>query len=196
MPTHRLTGPEYSSPQIVVKPFLCVDQPYRQGQVYHSRVYSYLNPFPRTLPQAMRSVILNVRISQWFEGKKSALSYRFDDSHPTHIEKAIPMLNEFGFVGTFLINPGNPRYAQFQEDWESIRCFTGGQERTQRRKHRLESVPSTSGICSRTRAKSSPFNRAAYEQFSAEGFTRRLDEPIEKGEWMESHFHGIDNTHL
>ena len=196
MPTHRLTGPEYSSPQIVVKPFLCVDQPYRQGQVYHSRVYSYLNPFPRTFPQAMRSVILNVRISQWFEGKKSALSYRFDDSHPTHIEKAIPMLNEFGFVGTFLINPGNPRYAQFQKDWENIRCFTGGQERTQRRKHRLESVPSTSGICSRTRAKSSPFNRAAYEQFSAEGFTRRLDEPIEKGERMESHFHRIDNTHF
>jgi hypothetical protein len=36
----------------------------------------------------------------------------------------------------------------------------------------------------------------AYEQFSANAFRSRLEDAIEKGEWLESHFHGIDDTHL
>jgi hypothetical protein len=59
-----------------------------------------------------------VRICPWYGAKKAALSLRFDDSHTTHIERALPMLNEFGFIGTFLINPGIRAYQQYAAVWE------------------------------------------------------------------------------
>ena len=49
---------------------------------------------------------LHVRLANWPEGRTAALSLRFDDSHPTHLSKAIPILREFGFKGTFMVNPG------------------------------------------------------------------------------------------
>ncbi|MDA0748694.1 MAG: DUF4962 domain-containing protein, partial [bacterium] len=36
----------------------------------------------------------------------------------------------------------------------------------------------------------------AYPQFSFDAFQKRLDAALENGEWMETHFHGIDETHL
>jgi len=59
------------------------------------------------------------QVCRWFGGKKAALSLRFDDSHPTHIQVALPLLNEFGLTGTFLVNPGNPSYQQCQAVWEN-----------------------------------------------------------------------------
>jgi peptidoglycan/xylan/chitin deacetylase (PgdA/CDA1 family) len=47
-----------------------------------------------------------VRIANWPQGRTAALSIRFDDSHPTHLSKAIPILREYGFKGTFMVNPG------------------------------------------------------------------------------------------
>jgi peptidoglycan/xylan/chitin deacetylase (PgdA/CDA1 family) len=47
-----------------------------------------------------------VRIANWPQGHTTALSIRFDDSHPTHLSKAIPILREYGFKGTFMVNPG------------------------------------------------------------------------------------------
>jgi hypothetical protein len=58
------------------------------------------------------------RVCRWFGGKKAALSLRFDDSHPTHIEVGLPLLDEFGLVGTFLVNPGNDSYKKYQKVWE------------------------------------------------------------------------------
>ncbi len=49
---------------------------------------------------------LQLRVARWPHGRKAALSIRFDDSHPTHLSKAIPLLDEYGFRGTFMINPG------------------------------------------------------------------------------------------
>jgi hypothetical protein len=46
------------------------------------------------------------RIANWPQGRVAALSIRFDDSHPTHLSKAIPILREYGFKGTFMVNPG------------------------------------------------------------------------------------------
>ena len=70
-------------------------------------------------------------IGKWPDGRRAALSLRFDDSHPTHLSKAIPILREYGFRGTFMINPGgrdgrspNPRWrSAFQThraEWESV----------------------------------------------------------------------------
>lgn len=51
---------------------------------------------------------LRLGIAQWHDGRKAALSIRFDDSHPTHLTKAIPILREYGLRGTFMVNPGGP----------------------------------------------------------------------------------------
>lgn len=47
-----------------------------------------------------------MRIAKWHDGRASALSIRFDDSHPTHLSKAVPILDSHGFCGTFMVNPG------------------------------------------------------------------------------------------
>ena len=71
---------------------------------------------------------LSATISKWFDGRRAALSIRFDDSHPTHLSKAIPILDEFGFRGTFMVNPGqhppnSRRRSAFEDhraDWEAV----------------------------------------------------------------------------
>lgn len=59
------------------------------------------------------------RICRWFRGKRAALSLRFDDSHPTHVEVAVPLLKEYGLIGTFLINPGEAEFGEERAAWES-----------------------------------------------------------------------------
>ena len=71
---------------------------------------------------------LSATISKWYNGRRAALSIRFDDSHPTHLGKAIPLLNEYGFRGTFMVNPaGHPpdsrRRSAFEDqrdEWEAV----------------------------------------------------------------------------
>ena len=74
-----------------------------------------------------RSTGLRVSLAKWSGGSKAALSIRFDDSHPTHLTKAIPILREYGFRGTFMVNPGpsepgSRRRSEFEArraDWEA-----------------------------------------------------------------------------
>lgn len=91
---------------------------------------------PGQYPEKARQVAdpatgLSATIARWPEGRRAALSLRFDDSHPTHLSKAIPILREYGFRGTFMINPGvrdgrppNSRWrSAFQEHrakWEAV----------------------------------------------------------------------------
>lgn len=49
---------------------------------------------------------LHLGIARWYDGHRAALSIRFDDSHPSHLSTVIPLLREYGFRGTFMINPG------------------------------------------------------------------------------------------
>ena len=69
---------------------------------------------------------LSATICKWFDGRRAAVSFRFDDSHPTHILKAIPLLREYGFKGTFFINPGNADYQAHREAWEA--CAAQGDQ--------------------------------------------------------------------
>ncbi len=62
--------------------------------------------------------MISAKVCRWYGGKKAALSLRFDDANTTHIEKAVPMLNECGLIGTFLVNPGNGSYKKHQSEWE------------------------------------------------------------------------------
>jgi len=71
---------------------------------------------------------LSFSIARWYDGRKAALSLRFDDSHPTHLSKAVPILRDYGFRGTFMINPGQQepnsrRRSNFEEQreaWEAV----------------------------------------------------------------------------
>ncbi len=86
---------------------------------------------PPLLDEAHRSARdpatgLQASICRWFDGRAAALSFRFDDSHPTHILKAVPMLREYGFTGTFFINPGTGDYLAHAEDWAA--CAAQGDQ--------------------------------------------------------------------
>lgn len=77
---------------------------------------------PPLLPEEGRTVVepesgLIATVCRWFDGRDAALSLRFDDSHPTHITTAIPMLREYGFTGTFFINPGAGDYLAHADAW-------------------------------------------------------------------------------
>jgi len=71
---------------------------------------------------------MSVAIARWHDGRQAALSIRFDDSHPTHLTAAIPILRQYGFRGTFMVNPGgrepnSRRRSDFEEhhdEWEAV----------------------------------------------------------------------------
>ncbi len=88
---------------------------------------------PRLTAERERQLVdpttgLKVSVVRWYDGRRAALSLRFDDSHATHLTKAIPMLRHYGFRGTFMVNPGpgepgSRRRSTFQERrvaWESV----------------------------------------------------------------------------
>jgi len=62
---------------------------------------------------------LRAEICKWYDGRRAALSIRFDDSHPTHLSRAIPVLREYGFRATFMINPGGSSFLSKREEWEA-----------------------------------------------------------------------------
>jgi peptidoglycan/xylan/chitin deacetylase (PgdA/CDA1 family) len=71
---------------------------------------------------------VSVRIATWPGGKDAALSFRFDDSDPTHLDLVDPILGEYRFRGTFMVNPGpdepgSRRRSDFQArlaDWKAL----------------------------------------------------------------------------
>lgn len=88
---------------------------------------------PRLLPEKDRladdpNTGVKASICKWYAGRQGALSIRFDDSHRTHLSKAIPILREYGFRGTFMVNPGkyppgSRRRSAFDDQrsaWEAV----------------------------------------------------------------------------
>lgn len=57
-------------------------------------------------------------VAHWYGDKKAAVSLRFDDSMESHVKYAIPRLNQHGFKGTFMVNPGKERYRKNKDFWE------------------------------------------------------------------------------
>ncbi|MBN2234565.1 MAG: polysaccharide deacetylase family protein [Opitutales bacterium] len=47
-----------------------------------------------------------VRIAKWPDNRDAAFSFTFDDGYVSHFEQARPVLNDFGFHGTFYVYPG------------------------------------------------------------------------------------------
>lgn len=65
-------------------------------------------------------------VCRWYDGRRAALSFRFDDSYPSHIRRAIPMLREYGYCGTFYINPGVDEFIAHRVEWEA--CAARGDQ--------------------------------------------------------------------
>jgi hypothetical protein len=87
-----------------------------------------LRPSDRERQFADSRTGMSVSVARWYDGRQAALSLRFDDSHPTHLSKAIPLLSKYGFRGTFMVNPGpdepgSGRHSAFQShraEWEAV----------------------------------------------------------------------------
>lgn len=62
---------------------------------------------------------LKATICRWPEGRQAAVSFRFDDSYPSHILSALPLLRQYGFQGTFYIIPGASEYLAYKNAWEA-----------------------------------------------------------------------------
>ena len=95
---------------------------------------------PRDRKESERRVLdektgVSATICKWYGGRRAALSLRFDDSHPTHLSKVVPILGEYGYRGTFMVNPGghppNSRrrsaFEQHRREWEAL-ARTGDHE--------------------------------------------------------------------
>lgn len=89
--------------------------------------------WPKTTTEKDRTIRddvsgVQVTITNWHAGRAAALSIRFDDSHPTHLSKVAPILREYGFRGTFMVNPGptesgSRRISEFdrhRDEWKSM----------------------------------------------------------------------------
>ncbi|CAN5898801.1 hypothetical protein BH11VER1_BH11VER1_29460 [soil metagenome] len=71
---------------------------------------------------------VKMHVAKWHDGRAAALSIRFDDSHPTHLTKAVPILREYGFRGSFMVNPGASEpgsrrtsdFEQHRAEWEAV----------------------------------------------------------------------------
>lgn len=99
--------------------------------VYYVQVTDPRPAQPPALDEAERTVRdpvsgLGATICRWYDGRPAALSFRFDDSHPTHILKAVPLLREYGFTGTFFINPGSGDYQALAAEWAA--CAAQGDQ--------------------------------------------------------------------
>lgn len=82
-------------------------------------------PPPQLPPESARSatdpqVALRAEICRWYDDRTAALSLRFDDSHPTHLSTVIPLLRQYAFRGTFMINPGTQSFLERREEWEAV----------------------------------------------------------------------------
>ena len=73
---------------------------------------------PEGTPQSATAASSPVRICPWLGGKKAALSLRFDDSEVSHIEVALPELDKYGLIGTWLVSPGYRGYIPYAFIWE------------------------------------------------------------------------------
>ncbi len=57
-------------------------------------------------------------IARWYNNHDAAISLRFDDSHESHVEFVIPLLNEFNFKATFMVIPKRRSYLKYKDFWE------------------------------------------------------------------------------
>jgi hypothetical protein len=61
-----------------------------------------------------------VSIADWPDGRRGAISLTFDDGSPTHLSKVVPILAEFGLLGTFYLNPRGDDWLDRLAPWREV----------------------------------------------------------------------------
>ena len=56
-------------------------------------------------------------IARWSQNKKAAVSLRFDDNLESHVNDAIPLLNDHAIRATFMVNPGRSTFKEHEHFW-------------------------------------------------------------------------------
>jgi peptidoglycan/xylan/chitin deacetylase (PgdA/CDA1 family) len=56
----------------------------------------------------------------WPENCRGAISLTFDDGHPTHLEKALPILAEYDLRATFYLNPRGDDWLANLAPWRDV----------------------------------------------------------------------------
>ncbi|MFC1714739.1 polysaccharide deacetylase family protein [Candidatus Poribacteria bacterium] len=69
---------------------------------------------------------MSEKSSPWPDGYSGALSLTFDDGSPSQLKKAIPILNDLGFGGTFFVCPRGDDWMDKLSPWR--RVFESGHE--------------------------------------------------------------------
>jgi peptidoglycan-N-acetylglucosamine deacetylase len=59
----------------------------------------------------------DVPAAPWPMPCQGAISLTFDDAHPSQLEIAVPILNEYGLQGTFYLNPGGEGWRERLAPW-------------------------------------------------------------------------------
>ncbi|MDE0043837.1 MAG: polysaccharide deacetylase family protein, partial [Candidatus Poribacteria bacterium] len=61
----------------------------------------------------------NSNSSTWSDNHRAAVSLTFDDGSASHLDIAIPILEEYNLLGTFYINPRGDDWAQRYLPWRN-----------------------------------------------------------------------------
>jgi len=83
------------------------------------------SPRPPRLPESKRVALdpqtgLRAPLPRWHGGKRAALCLRFDDSHPSHLSTVVPLLDQYGFRATFMVNPGREDFIEHEAQWRAL----------------------------------------------------------------------------
>jgi len=124
---------------------------------------------------------IEARIARWYDNNDAAISLRFDDSHPSHINIAVPLLTQYGMVGTFFINPGRDAYKKHRRKWET-EAVQGGHEFANHTMHHRgakndQEADSEIGECSRYIWKLFPKKSKLLAFRSGGGTTWHIEKP-------------------
>jgi hypothetical protein len=60
-----------------------------------------------------------VTVARWFRDYQGAVSLRFDDGFESQRKIAVPLLNQYDFKATFMVNPARERYKANVTFWET-----------------------------------------------------------------------------
>ena len=58
----------------------------------------------------------------WPEGRQGAVSLTFDDGRASQLEKVVPIMQEYGLLGTFYVNPRGKTEDEWRARLESWRA--------------------------------------------------------------------------
>ena len=92
----------------------------KQNNVFHSFIISMISI---TCLISFNIEAFNDRSGykfQWPNGARAAVSLSYDDALNSQLDNAIPVLNQYGFKGSFYLTMGSMTVSERREEWKAI----------------------------------------------------------------------------